>query len=144
MPDRMGCGMLTGELTRTSLAWRTRGAAFRHHAAAGRTGRDRAGRLAGAGPAAARRRLDGALRAGRRAGLPGGRPPRRRRALVRPVRPRPDVAAPGGASGDDAAPAWHLPFQPGGPVAAVGVTMPPWPGDHEAYEVPGAWPADSA
>jgi hypothetical protein len=21
------------------------------------------------------------------------------------------------------------------------VTMPPWPGDGEAYEVPGAWPA---
>jgi mannose-6-phosphate isomerase-like protein (cupin superfamily) len=30
----------------------------------------------------------------------------------------------------------------GGPLAAVGVTMPPWPGDSEAYEVPGAWPAD--
>jgi mannose-6-phosphate isomerase-like protein (cupin superfamily) len=30
----------------------------------------------------------------------------------------------------------------GGPLAAVGVTMPPWPGDDEAYEVPGAWPAD--
>ena len=29
----------------------------------------------------------------------------------------------------------------GGPLAAVGVTMPPWPGDSEAYEVPGAWPA---
>ncbi len=29
-----------------------------------------------------------------------------------------------------------------GPLAAVGVTMPPWPGDGEAYEVPGAWPAD--
>ena len=28
-----------------------------------------------------------------------------------------------------------------GPLAAVGVTMPPWPGDREAYEVPGAWPA---
>ena len=24
-----------------------------------------------------------------------------------------------------------------GPLAAVGVTMPPWPGDDEAYEVPG-------
>jgi len=23
------------------------------------------------------------------------------------------------------------------------VTMPPWPGDDEAYEVPGAWPADA-
>jgi mannose-6-phosphate isomerase-like protein (cupin superfamily) len=28
-----------------------------------------------------------------------------------------------------------------GPLAAVGVTMPPWPGAGEAYEVPGAWPA---
>jgi mannose-6-phosphate isomerase-like protein (cupin superfamily) len=27
-----------------------------------------------------------------------------------------------------------------GPLAAVGVTMPPWPGTDEAYEVPGAWP----
>src|SRR3977135_2519310 len=27
------------------------------------------------------------------------------------------------------------------PLAAVGVTMPPWPGDDEAYDVPGAWPA---
>ena len=27
-----------------------------------------------------------------------------------------------------------------GPLAAVGVTMPPWPGADEAYEVPGAWP----
>jgi mannose-6-phosphate isomerase-like protein (cupin superfamily) len=31
-----------------------------------------------------------------------------------------------------------------GPLAAVGVTMPPWPGDSEAYAVPGAWPADPA
>lgn len=30
-----------------------------------------------------------------------------------------------------------------GPLAAVGVTMPPWPGDDEAYEVPGEWPADA-
>jgi mannose-6-phosphate isomerase-like protein (cupin superfamily) len=29
-----------------------------------------------------------------------------------------------------------------GPLAAVAMTMPPWPGDDEAYEVPGAWPAD--
>jgi mannose-6-phosphate isomerase-like protein (cupin superfamily) len=28
----------------------------------------------------------------------------------------------------------------GGPLAAIGVTMPPWPGADEAYEVPGAWP----
>jgi len=27
-----------------------------------------------------------------------------------------------------------------GPLAAVGVTMPPWPGTDEAYEVPGPWP----
>ena len=26
------------------------------------------------------------------------------------------------------------------PLAAVGVTMPPWPGADEAYEVPGVWP----
>jgi mannose-6-phosphate isomerase-like protein (cupin superfamily) len=30
----------------------------------------------------------------------------------------------------------------GAPLAAIGVTMPPWPGPDEAYEVPGAWPAD--
>ena len=29
-----------------------------------------------------------------------------------------------------------------GPLAAVAVTMPPWPGEDEAYAVPGAWPAD--
>ena len=28
----------------------------------------------------------------------------------------------------------------GGPLAVVGVTMPPWPGPEEAYDVPGAWP----
>jgi mannose-6-phosphate isomerase-like protein (cupin superfamily) len=28
-----------------------------------------------------------------------------------------------------------------GPLAAVGVTMPPWPGADEAYEVPGPWPS---
>jgi mannose-6-phosphate isomerase-like protein (cupin superfamily) len=27
----------------------------------------------------------------------------------------------------------------GGPLAAVAVTMPPWPGDHEAEAVPGKW-----
>ena len=26
------------------------------------------------------------------------------------------------------------------PLAAVAVTMPPWPGDGEAFEVPGTWP----
>ena len=29
-----------------------------------------------------------------------------------------------------------------GPLAAIGATMPPWPGPDEAYEVHGAWPAD--
>ena len=29
-----------------------------------------------------------------------------------------------------------------GPLAAVGVTMPPWPGEDEAYRVRGEWPAD--
>src|SRR5262245_51928480 len=27
------------------------------------------------------------------------------------------------------------------PLAAIGVTMPPWPGDGEAYAVDGKWPA---
>jgi len=38
----------------------------------------------------------------------------------------------------------HFQFRagPGGPLAAVGVTMPPWPGPDEAYKVPGPWPAD--
>jgi mannose-6-phosphate isomerase-like protein (cupin superfamily) len=31
-----------------------------------------------------------------------------------------------------------------GPLAAVAVTMPPWPGQDEAYEVTGPWPADPA
>jgi len=30
------------------------------------------------------------------------------------------------------------------PLAALGVTMPPWPGEDEAYEVIGAWPSDPA
>ena len=30
-----------------------------------------------------------------------------------------------------------------GPLAAVGVTMPPWPGADEAYEVPGAWASNT-
>jgi mannose-6-phosphate isomerase-like protein (cupin superfamily) len=35
----------------------------------------------------------------------------------------------------------HFQFRAVGPDAleAVGVTMPPWPGDGEAYEVPGVW-----
>ena len=27
-----------------------------------------------------------------------------------------------------------------GPLGAIGVTMPPWPGEGEAYEVAGRWP----
>ena len=27
------------------------------------------------------------------------------------------------------------------PLRAIGVTMPPWPGEGEAYEIPGKWPA---
>jgi mannose-6-phosphate isomerase-like protein (cupin superfamily) len=39
-------------------------------------------------------------------------------------------------------PGTHFQFRAagGGPLTAVGVTMPPWPGDGEAYEVPGPWP----
>ena len=29
-----------------------------------------------------------------------------------------------------------------GPLTAVAVTMPPWPGEDEAYPVSGTWPAD--
>lgn len=38
----------------------------------------------------------------------------------------------------------HFQFRAAGgaPLAVVGVTMPPWPGDDEAYQVQGAWPAD--
>jgi mannose-6-phosphate isomerase-like protein (cupin superfamily) len=36
----------------------------------------------------------------------------------------------------------HFQFRSTGdaPLAAVAVTMPPWPGEGEACEVPGAWP----
>jgi mannose-6-phosphate isomerase-like protein (cupin superfamily) len=36
----------------------------------------------------------------------------------------------------------HFQFRAGGagPLAAVGVTMPPWPGPEEAIAVPGKWP----
>ena len=35
----------------------------------------------------------------------------------------------------------HFQFRSSGgePLAAIGVTVPPWPGDGEAYEVPGCW-----
>jgi mannose-6-phosphate isomerase-like protein (cupin superfamily) len=40
-------------------------------------------------------------------------------------------------------PGTHFQFRAdgSGPLTAVGVTMPPWPGADEAYEVPGTWPA---
>jgi len=49
-----------------------------------------------------------------------------------PLRPGTCVSIPAGT---------HFQFRAdrGGPLAAVGVTMPPWPGADEAYEVPGAW-----
>jgi mannose-6-phosphate isomerase-like protein (cupin superfamily) len=38
-------------------------------------------------------------------------------------------------------PGTHFQFRAAGgaPLAAVGVTMPPWPGDDEAFEVAGPW-----
>jgi mannose-6-phosphate isomerase-like protein (cupin superfamily) len=38
----------------------------------------------------------------------------------------------------------HFQFRSTGadPLAAIGATMPPWPGPDEAYEVHGAWPQD--
>jgi len=35
----------------------------------------------------------------------------------------------------------HFQFRSSGqePLAAIGVTMPPWPGEGEAFEVPGKW-----
>ena len=51
-----------------------------------------------------------------------------------PLRPGTCLSIPAGT---------HFQFRAdgGGPLAAVGVTMPPWPGGDEAYDVPGAWPA---
>jgi mannose-6-phosphate isomerase-like protein (cupin superfamily) len=53
-----------------------------------------------------------------------------------PLRPGTCVSIPAGT---------HFQFRSAsdGPLAAVGVTMPPWPGPDEAYDVPGAWPADA-
>jgi mannose-6-phosphate isomerase-like protein (cupin superfamily) len=38
----------------------------------------------------------------------------------------------------------HFQFHATGklPLAAVAITMPPWPGDNEAYFVSGAWLSD--
>jgi mannose-6-phosphate isomerase-like protein (cupin superfamily) len=38
----------------------------------------------------------------------------------------------------------HFQFRAGsaGPLTAVAITMPPWPGEEEAYEVSGVWPTD--
>jgi mannose-6-phosphate isomerase-like protein (cupin superfamily) len=52
-----------------------------------------------------------------------------------PLRPGTCISIPAGT---------HFQFRSAsnGPLAAVGVTMPPWPGEREAYGVPGPWPAD--
>jgi mannose-6-phosphate isomerase-like protein (cupin superfamily) len=52
-----------------------------------------------------------------------------------PLRPGSCVSIPAGT---------HFQFRSAsdGPLTVVGVTMPPWPGPGEAYDVPGAWPAD--
>jgi len=52
-----------------------------------------------------------------------------------PLRPGACVSIPAGT---------HFQFRSAsdGPLAAIGVTMPPWPGADEAYDVPGAWPAN--
>src|SRR5580698_2554867 len=129
---------------------RRRGHRFRHHAAARTARRCRTRRFGCTGVAASRPRLDGALRAGTGASLAGRGPPDGRRDLVHPARPGPDVATPGSASGDGRAGArylrvhsagTHFQFRAsdGAPLTVVGVTMPPWPGDDEAYEVPGTW-----
>ena len=49
-----------------------------------------------------------------------------------PLRPGTCLSIPAGT---------HFQFRADGdsPLAAVGVTMPPWPGGDEAYDVPGAW-----
>ena len=51
-----------------------------------------------------------------------------------PLRPGTCVSIPAGT---------HFQFRSehSGPLAAVAVTMPPWPGSDEAYEVPGPWAA---
>jgi mannose-6-phosphate isomerase-like protein (cupin superfamily) len=53
-----------------------------------------------------------------------------------PLRPGTCLSIPAGT---------HFQFRAdaGAPLTAVGVTMPPWPGDDEACEVPGEWPADA-
>jgi mannose-6-phosphate isomerase-like protein (cupin superfamily) len=60
---------------------------------------------------------------------------RARRQETVPLRPGTCVSIPAGT---------HFQFRAAadGSLAAVGVTMPPWPGADEAYEVPGAWSAD--
>jgi len=50
-----------------------------------------------------------------------------------PLRPGTCISIPRGT---------HFQFRAAGsgPLAALGVTMPPWPDNEEAYEVPGIWP----
>ncbi len=51
-----------------------------------------------------------------------------------PLRPGTCVSIPAGT---------HFQFRAAGhgPLSVLGVTMPPWPGPDEAYDVPGAWEA---
>ena len=52
-----------------------------------------------------------------------------------PLRPGTCISIPAGT---------HFQFRSAhdSPLAAVGVTMPPWPGADEAYDVPGPWSAN--
>jgi mannose-6-phosphate isomerase-like protein (cupin superfamily) len=61
---------------------------------------------------------------------------RAKRQEIVPLRPGTCVSIPAGT---------HFQFRSvvDGLLAAVGVTMPPWPGPGEAYDVPGAWTADA-
>ena len=49
--------------------------------------------------------------------------------------------APGTALGIPVGTAFQFRADDRAPLVAIGVTMPPWPGDDEAIAVPGHWPA---
>ena len=51
------------------------------------------------------------------------------------------VLTPGVSLAIPAGTSFQFRASPGGPLQAVGVTMPPWPGAHEAFPVAGAWQA---
>ena len=87
------------------------------------------------------------------AGLARGGAPHGRGGLVLPLGPGPDVASAGRRAGDRRGGAGRVARRSRSartfscattatePLAAVAVTMPPWPGDDEAYLVDGKWPA---